>query len=86
MLARSPPANAGPPGYAYTLVEELGDGSHLRDVFTAPSNSEAIARAQGVVEGRPAELWRGKLLICRWGQSDEGPNPATPRRVVQIPA
>jgi hypothetical protein len=78
MLAKSPPANAGPPRYAYTLVEELSDGSHLRDIFNAPSNSEAIARAQGVIEGQRAELWRGSLLICRWGEPDEN-EPASLR-------
>ncbi len=68
MLAKSPPASAGPEPYAYTLVEELGDGSHLREIFSAPSNSEAIARAADVIEGQKAELWRGTQLICSWEQ------------------
>lgn len=66
MLAKGPPPSAGPAHNAYTLVEELGDGSHLREVFHAPSNSEAIARARDVIEGGKAELWRGPQLICSW--------------------
>ena len=50
MSAKSPPARAGPRHHAYTFVEELADGSHLRDLFTAPSDTEAIARAQDVIE------------------------------------
>ena len=51
---------------AYMLVEILRDGSCLHDVFEAPSRAEAIARAQDVLEGRKAELWRGAELVCSW--------------------
>jgi len=73
MLANRPPASAGPGHYAYLLVEALGDGSHLREVFSAPSNSEAIARAQDVIEGQKAELWRGAQMICSWDQAADDP-------------
>lgn len=68
MLDQHLPEIAGPPHYAYMLVEALGDGSQLRDLFGAPSNAEAIARAGNVIEGRKAELWRGEELICAWPQ------------------
>jgi len=61
--------------HAYTLLEVLPDGSLLRETFPAPDNTKAIARAQEVVEGDAAELWRHQTLICCWrpGRASDSP-------------
>ena len=75
MFAKSAPARAGPRSHAYTLVEELANGSELRDLFTAPSDAEAIARVEDVIEYGKAELWRGKRLIHSWGHDHDAVAP-----------
>jgi len=83
MIDSPPPAGARPRPDAYMLIERLGDGSHLRDIFLAPSHAEAIARAQDVIEGRQAELWRGAQLICSWKPPIDGA-PAEARLGAQV--
>ncbi len=79
MLAKSQPVPSRSPNQGYMLIEERGNGSRLHDVFCAPSNAEAIARVQGVIEGEKAELWRGEQLIWRAGWADERDFTAPPR-------
>lgn len=71
MLAKSQPAPSPSPNHGYMLIEELGSGSRLHDLFGAPSNAEAISRVQGVIGGGKAELWRGEQLIWSGGPADE---------------
>jgi hypothetical protein len=57
------------------LIEVLTDGSLLRETFEAPNNSEAVARVQDVLEGRRAELWCDRAIVCRWNPVMGGSAP-----------
>ncbi|WP_068878897.1 MULTISPECIES: hypothetical protein [unclassified Phenylobacterium] len=56
------------PQSAYTLVERQRCGAPLRETFVAPTQDEAIARAESVLDGGDAELWKGSHLVRRWTQ------------------
>jgi len=77
MARDRPPRAVGPQRHAYLLIEALGDGSCLRETFLAPSDSEAVARVQDVLQGHEAELWRGRRLVARWRHGGDGTDPAT---------
>jgi len=72
MLATPPRLRA----HAYMLIEVLPDGSLLRETFQAPSNAEAVERVQDVLEGRKAELWRDRQIVCCWKPAPSDAAPA----------
>lgn len=78
MLAKSQPAPIRRPDDGYILIEDLGSGSRLQDVFGAPSNAEAVARVQSVIGSGKAELWRGEQLIWSGGLEAERDVTARP--------
>ena len=55
---------------AFRLVEFSRDGSRSVEVFTAPSPTEAVARAREVSEAHLFEVWQRDLLVERVRRAD----------------
>lgn len=57
---------------AYRLVE-FGVGLPATEAFRAPNDAVALARARAVALGHTVEVWRGSVLVGRWGGGDDEP-------------
>lgn len=57
---------------AYRLVE-FGVGLPASEAFRAPNDAVALARARAVALGHIVEVWRGSVLVARWGGGDDEP-------------
>jgi len=52
--------------HRYILVERRPQGEAI-EYFRAPSDAVAVGRVLWALEGRPAEVWRGDLLVAALG-------------------
>ncbi|WP_293676372.1 hypothetical protein [uncultured Phenylobacterium sp.] len=69
-----PTEDAGDAGArSYRLVER-GAGVEASEVFRAPDDAVALARAQEVAQAEVVELWRDTVMLGRWqgGSACEG--------------